>query len=128
MKMCIRDSCKCIELDSLKGQPFDGMGDLKVVVVVVGGVKGLVKGVVGDGMEHFVVDPAAVFPVNDFAHEPESLLHGGGGFAQLFHKIKIQIAGAVQAQTVDVERVHPEDVYKRQVQVSFFRRVNRNNI
>ena len=87
---------------------LDGVGDLEVVVIVVGAVERLVQVVVGDGIERGVVHPAAVIAVDHLAHQPEIRLHGLGGGAQGAHEVKIQHVGGVQAQAVDVERLHPE--------------------
>ena len=100
--------CKGVKADPALREPPDGVGDLKIVAVVVGGPEGLVEGVVGDGVEHVVPHPAVVLPVDHLAHEPEILLHGGGCRPQLPHKVKVQHVGAVQAQAVDIEGVRPE--------------------
>ena len=46
-------------------------------------------------MEHAIVHPAAIFAVDDFAHEPEIRLHGSGLGAHLLHEAEIHDVGTV---------------------------------
>jgi len=71
------------------------VGNLKVVVVVVTRVESFVELVICDGMQHFRIDPAAVFAVDHLAHEPEIRLHGSGLGAHLLHESEIHDIGAV---------------------------------
>ena len=84
------------------------VGNLKVVVVVVTRVESFVELVICDGMQHFRIDPAAVFAVDHLAHEPEVRFHGGSFFTKLFHEPEIQDIRAVQTDPVDIKIVDPE--------------------
>ena len=48
-----------------------GMGNFEIIVVVVPGEQPFVKLIVGNGMQHLAVGPAAVVTVDDLAHQPE---------------------------------------------------------
>ena len=85
-----------------------GMGDLEIVVVVVAAPQTLMQFVVGDGVEHLGVGPAAVVAVDDLAHQPELGLHLVGNAAQALHEIEVQHVGSVQTDAVNIELIHPE--------------------
>ena len=89
-------------------QPAHGVGNFKVIMVVVAAPQALVQLVVGDGVQHFRVCPAAVIPVDDLAHQPELRLYLVCQTAQPAHEIEIQHVGCVQTDAVDVELLHPE--------------------
>ena len=78
------------------------MCQFEIIVVVVRGIDTFVHLVVGDGMKHLRIDPAGVFAVDDFAHQPEFRLDFICQPAQFLHKFKGKIACAVEADTVDV--------------------------
>ena len=80
---------KGIQSPSHRFQPLHIVGDLKIVMVVVTGVKSLMELIIGNRVKHFSIDPSSVFSVDHLAHEPEILLHGGGAAAQLLHEGKI---------------------------------------
>ena len=88
-------------------QLLHGVGQLKVVVVVVAGVQGLVQAVVGHGVQPRV-QPAAVLAVDHLAHQPEVRLEGIGELPQLPQEPEVQHVRRVQPQTVDIEFLHPE--------------------
>ena len=56
----------------------------------------LMQFVVGNGMEHLGVCPAAVVAVDDLAHQPELRLHLVGNAAQAPHEVEVQHVGSVQ--------------------------------
>ena len=102
---------KVVELDMGRDHPvgaLNGVGDLKVIVVVVPAVQGLVQGVVGDGVQGVLVCPAGVVPVDHLAHEPEVRLDLVGGAPQGLHELKIQHVGGVETDAVHVELADPE--------------------
>ena len=84
------------------------MGNFKEVVIIEAGVKAFVKFVIGDGVEHLTVNPAAVVPVNHLAHEPEIFLHGLCPAAHFLHEVEVQHIGAVQAYSVNVKLINPK--------------------
>mgnify|MGYP007000008514 CR=1 FL=1 len=71
-----------------------GMGDLEIVVVVVAAPQTLMQFVVGNGVEHLRVGPAAVVAVDDLAHQPELRLHLVGNAAQALMKSKSSTSAA----------------------------------
>ena len=89
-------------------QPTHGMRDLEIVVVVVAAPQALVQLIVGHGVEHFGVGPAAVIAVDDLAHQPELRLDLVGEAAQPFHEVEVQHVGCIQPDAVDVEFMDPE--------------------
>ena len=85
----------------------EGVGDLEIVFVVVGGPQALPALVIGDGVQHLRVGPPGVVPVDDLPHEPEvriTVLHKALEGAE---EVKIHAVGGVQPQAVDVEGIHP---------------------
>ena len=89
-------------------QPAHGVGNFKIVVVVVAAPQALVQLVVGHRVQHFRVCPAAVIAVDDLAHQPELRLYLVCQTAQPAHEVKIQHIGCVQTDAIDVELLHPE--------------------
>ena len=84
------------------------MGDLKIVVVVVAGIKRLVQGIVGDAVQSPFIDPAGIVSVDHLSHEPEVRLYLVGGPPERFHIFKIQDIGGVQPDSVDIKFADPE--------------------
>ena len=89
-------------------QTAHGVCDLKIVVVVVAAPQALVQLIVGNGMEHFRVGPAAVIAVDDLAHQPELRLDLVGKAAQTLHKVEVQHIRCIQPDAVNVECIDPE--------------------
>ena len=89
-------------------QAAHGVCDLKIVVVVVAAPQALVQLIVGNGMEHFRVGPAAVIAVDDLAHQPELRLDLVGKAAQTLHKVEVQHIRCIQPDAVNVECIDPE--------------------
>ena len=89
-------------------QAAHGVCDLKIVVVVVAAPQALVQLIVGNGMEHFRVGPAAVIAVDDLAHQPELRLDLVGKAAQALHKVEVQHIRCIQPDAVNVECIDPE--------------------
>ena len=85
-----------------------GMGDLKQVHAVHGGVQALVALVVGAGVQHAVADELVVVAVQQLADEEEVRLYRVAEGAQLADEILVQTVGHVQTQAVDVEFLHPQ--------------------
>ena len=48
-----------------------GIGDLKIVFIVVGGIDSLVAFIVCDGIQHLRIGPAVIVTVNNLAHQPK---------------------------------------------------------
>ena len=99
---------KGVKLASDGLQPSYVVGNFKEVVIIEAGVKAFVKFVIGDGVEHLTVNPAAVVPVNHLAHEPEIFLHGLCLAAHFLHEVEVQHIGAVQAYSVNVKLINPK--------------------
>ena len=102
---------KIVELDSCRHHAvgaLDGVGDLKIVMVVVPAVKRLVEGVVGHAVKGILVCPAGIVAVDDLAHEPEIRFDLIRSAAQGLHKLEVQHIGSVQADAVHVELGNPE--------------------
>ena len=89
-------------------QTAHGVCDLKIVVVVVAAPQALVQLIVGNGMEHFRVGPAAVIAVDDLAHQPEFRLDLVGKAAQALHKVEVQHIRCIQPDAVNVECIDPK--------------------
>ena len=81
---------------------------LKIVVIVVGAVKGLVQGIVGDGMQSPFIDPASVISVDHLAHQPEVVLQAVSYSSQLAHEALLKHICSVKADPVDIELRYPE--------------------
>ena len=93
----------------------DIVGNLKVIMIVMGRVQGLVKFIICDRVEHFLIDPAAVFSVYHLAHKPEIFLQRRGIGAEFLHKIKVQHIGTVQTDPVNVKFIYPEAYCFKQI-------------
>ena len=89
-------------------QTAHGVRDLEIVVVVVAAPQALVQLVVGNGVQHFRVCPAAVIAVDDLAHQPELRFYLVCQTAQPPHEVEVQHVGCIQTDAVDVELLHPE--------------------
>ena len=76
-------------------QTAHGVGDLKIVMVVVTGIQSLVKLIVGNGMKYLRIYPTGILTVDHLAHEPEIRFHGGGLCPHFLHEVKIQDIGTV---------------------------------
>ena len=85
----------------------EGVGDLEVVLGVVGRPVALPALVVGHRVQHLRVGPAGVVPVDDLAHEPELRVPGFGVVLQGPEEVEVHAVGGVQPEPVDVEAVHP---------------------
>ena len=85
----------------------EGVGDLEVVLGVVGRPVALPALVVGHRVQHLRVGPAGVVPVDDLAHEPELRVPGLGVVLQGPEEVEAHAVGGVQPEPVDVEAVHP---------------------
>ena len=72
-----------------------GMGNLKVVVIVMSAVESLVQRVVSHAVERALVCPAGVITMYDLAHEPEIGLGGVCRLAKRLHKLKVKDVGSV---------------------------------
>ena len=116
----VRKAVQTAAVDSVLHEPVQRMGDLKIVVVIVPAVERLVQGIVRHRVQHLRVDPALVFPVDHFPHEPEFGLDRVRQSAQRTHEVKIQNIGRVQAQPVDVELRDPP-AYRVQMIVDHLR-------
>ena len=62
---------KGVEIPPHCFEAADIVCQFEIIVVVVRGIDTFVHLVVGDGMKHLRIDPAGVFAVDDFAHQPE---------------------------------------------------------
>ncbi len=87
--------------------PVERIGNLKVVFVVVGGVKPFAAFVVGDRIERTGVRPAVVIPMDDLAHQPEIGVSALAVVPELVEKVHVHTVSRVKAQTVDPEFVDP---------------------
>ena len=89
-------------------QSAHSVGNFKIVMVVVSAPQTLVQLVVGNGVQHFRVCPAAVIAVDDLAHQPELRFYLVCQTAQPAHEVEVQHVGCIQTDAVDVELLHPE--------------------
>ena len=89
-------------------QSAHSVGNFKIVMVVVSAPQTLVQLVVGNGVQHFRVCPAAVIAVDDLAHQPELRFYLICQTAQPAHEVEVQHVGCIQTDAVDVELLHPE--------------------
>ena len=85
----------------------EGVGNLEIVLGVVGRPVALPALVVGHRVQHLRVGPAGVVPVDDLAHEPELRVPGFGVVLQGPEEVEVHAVGGIQPETVDVETVHP---------------------
>ena len=90
--------------------PPDGVGNFKVIVVIVSGIKALVQFIIGNTVEHTlsVPDITAVISVNHLAHKPEIPFLCLRSSPHFFHKRELQTVCTVQTNTVNVKRIDPE--------------------
>ncbi len=84
------------------------MGDLKIIVVVVAGIKGFVQMIICHGMKSSLIDPSRIIPMNDLAHKPKIWFYFLCHMAECFHIFEIQNVSGVQADPVDIKFFHPE--------------------
>ena len=96
------------------------MSDFKEIAVVKSGVNTLVKLIVGNRVQHTVIDPAAVIAVDHLAHKPEILFHSLCFPPHLLHKPKVKHIGTVQTDAVNIKFIHPETDYVKEI-LSHFR-------
>ena len=87
---------------------LEAVDDLKEVHGVETGVEPLVALVVGAAVEHLVVDPLVVVPVEGLTHQEKFRFQAVGEGAQALDKIFVQAVGHVQAQPIDVKLLRPE--------------------
>ncbi len=109
---------------------LDRMGDLKIIMVVVAGIKGFMQMVIGNGMQSALVDPSGIIPMDHFPHKPKLGLHFVGHLAQGFHKIKIQYVCGIQPDPVHIELFDPKSdhvaniiLHRRVVLVQFHQQI-----
>ena len=96
-------------------QRLDRMRDFKIVAVVMSGIQRFIQLIVGHGMQHGSINPFAVIPMDDLAHQPEVRLQCVGQPPKLTHEAKIEHVGSVQPNPVNVERFDPEPDHVQQV-------------
>ena len=84
------------------------MGDFKIIVVIVPGIKSLMKLIIGYTMKCLIVDPSAVISMDHLTHKPEILFHPGGLIAHPFHKIKIKYICCIQTDSINIKGIDPE--------------------
>ena len=89
--------------------PSYGMGDLKVIVVIVSGIDALVKFIIRNTVQHFlsVLDVSAVVSVDDLPHKPEVLFLLTCAPAHFLHEAKVKTIRAVQADAVNIKGIDP---------------------
>ena len=86
---------------------LNGMSDLKIVPVVVGGIDPLVALIVCNAVEHITVSPAIVLTVDYLAHEPEVLTETPCKAVDLADEIVCETVCSVEADTVNAPFFYP---------------------
>ena len=93
----------------------DSMSDLKIIVVVMTGIKPLVKLIICHGIQHFRFYIAAVISVDHLAHQPEIRFLFIGKPPHFFHKGKLQTVRTVKADSVNIKLMDPEADYIQKI-------------
>ena len=84
------------------------MRNLEVIMIIMAGIKGLMQLVIGHGMQHSLIYPTGVFPMNHLSHQPEICLYFISQHSHLMHKVKVQHICRIQTKTVNVKLPDPE--------------------
>ena len=92
-----------------------GIGDLKIVFIVVGGIDSLVAFIVCDGIQHLRIGPAVIVTVNNLAHQPKIRLLLLAEASEPPEEIRIHAVRSVKPQAVDAEILNPRAYRSQQV-------------
>ena len=87
--------------------PVKGMGNLKHILVVKGGVKPLVALIIGDAVQHVRVHNPPVVPVDHLAQQEEAWVPALAELVQPPQKVLVQQVGHVQPQAINGKLIHP---------------------
>ena len=85
--------------------------NFKKVMLVAAGPKSFIQVIIGYRMQSFRINPACIFAMNDFAHQPEIRFYFIGNLTHSFHKIKIKNIRCVKPDAINVKFRNPEADY-----------------